>query len=48
MRSQRKIYNILKRNTEQKDEVKNGQGAVNVRVKNENIYQEKTEYDNVI
>ena len=48
MRRQRKQHKILKQNTEHDDEVKNGQGAANVGVHNENSNQEETEYDNVI
>ena len=43
-----KLQNILKKNTEHEDEVKNRQGAANFGVNNENSNQEETEYDNVI
>ena len=47
MRKQRKLHNISKQNTEQQDEVDNGQGGANVGETNENSKQEETEYDNV-
>ena len=48
MRRQRKLQNILKQNTKQEDEFKNGQGAASVGVTNENSNQEEREYNNVI
>ena len=47
MRRQRKLHNISNQNTEQENEVYNGQGCANVEGTYENSNQEETEYDNI-